>query len=701
MRSLSIFILLFCVFYKHGASVMAYKVGVGRADCTGPSAEITFMGYAKASQKGCGIHLRQFARAFIFDDGTKRVAFVSIDSCMMNNPLRQAVLKKLKSKYGNTYTADNLVLSGTHTHSSPGGFLMDVMLDIPNFGFVRETFDALVAGIVRAIGRAHDNIADSKVFVTSGELLNSNINRSPASYELNPADEIKQYKHNTDTEMVQLKIVRNSDNKVIGALNWFAVHPTSMNNTNCLLSSDNVGYASILLESSMNTNDLPGQGDFVGAFASTNLGDVSPNTKGPICVDTGEKCDYVHSTCHGENKYCIASGPGNDMFESTEIIATNIFNKAQELLAEKSATEVKGDVGFVHRYVDMPSQKATIEVNGTQQEVRGCLPAVGYGFAAGTTDGPGEFDFAQGKRNSSNIFWNFVRDFIFPPTPDDVACHAPKPILIMSGRIKLPYEWQPRVVVTQILKIGNVFLTAVPGEFTTMSGRRLRNSVKDTIMKNGGPTDTRVVITGLSNVYTNYIATPEEYQLQRYEGGSTIYGPHTLTIYLKLYQELAEALMKGQNINKTDDPTPFIFPSQMLSLVTPVYFDSTGSWMASFGDCIVQPSQTYKIGETASATFIAGHPRNNNLQEKTFLAIEMKDGSDWKTVATDANWETKFIWQRASTFKATSHATIKWEIRKGKFNSGTYRIRHYGNYKFILGGVFPYVGVSRPFTVTK
>ncbi|KAG5893006.1 hypothetical protein JTB14_037199 [Gonioctena quinquepunctata] len=72
----------------------AYKIGVGRADCTGPSAEITFMGYAKAGQKGCGIHLRQYSRAYIFDDGKNRVAFVTIDACMMNHGVRQSIHTK-------------------------------------------------------------------------------------------------------------------------------------------------------------------------------------------------------------------------------------------------------------------------------------------------------------------------------------------------------------------------------------------------------------------------------------------------------------------------------------------------------------------------------------------------------------------------------------------------------------------------------
>lgn len=59
---------------------------------------------------------------------------------------------------------------------------------------------------------------------------------------------------------------------------------------------------------------------------------------------------------------------------------------------------------------------------------------MGYGFAAGTTDGPGEFDFKQAT-NTTNPFWNYIRDFIFPPSPEEVECHAPKPILIMSGSV--------------------------------------------------------------------------------------------------------------------------------------------------------------------------------------------------------------------------------------------------------------------------
>lgn len=49
------------------------------------------MGYAKTFQKGCGIHLRQYARAFIFDDNNKRAVFVSVDACMINHGVRKEV----------------------------------------------------------------------------------------------------------------------------------------------------------------------------------------------------------------------------------------------------------------------------------------------------------------------------------------------------------------------------------------------------------------------------------------------------------------------------------------------------------------------------------------------------------------------------------------------------------------------------------
>lgn len=57
-------------------------------------------------------------------------------------------------------------------------------------------------------------------------------------------------------------------------------------------------------------------------------------------------------------------------------------------------------------------------------------------------------------------------------------------------------------------------------EFTTMAGRRLREAVKETLISNGNGefnNNTEVIIAGLTNTYSQYIATFEEYEQQRYE----------------------------------------------------------------------------------------------------------------------------------------------------------------------------------------
>ena len=47
-----------------------------------------------------------------------------------------------------------------------------------------------------------------------------------------------------------------------------------------------------------------------------------------------------------------------------------------------------------------------------------------------------------------------------------------------------------------------------------MSGRRLIKAVKKVLLDNGFPSNVKVVIAGLSNTYSSYVTTFEEYQVQ-------------------------------------------------------------------------------------------------------------------------------------------------------------------------------------------
>ncbi|XP_068081600.1 neutral ceramidase isoform X2 [Anabrus simplex] len=671
-----------------------YTIGVGIADVTGPPAEVTFMGYAKLTQKGRGIHLRQFSRAFIVDDGNSRFVFVSVDCGMIGNGLRREVINMLKTRYGSMYTEKNVMLSGTHTHSTPGGFLQDLLFDLSSLGFVKETFIALVSGIALSVRRAHEKMVSGRVFLTSGELLDVSINRSPPAYDNNPETEKRKYKYNVDKTMTQLRFI-SSDDKPLGVINWYAVHATSMNNTNRLVSSDNLGYACILFEKRMNPNAHPGKNEFVAAFASSNEGDVSPNIRGPRCQRTGRPCEVLTSSCPKGDE-CVAYGPGRDMFESTRIIAQRLTDKAWELWGQPDAVELRGPVGSIHQFVDMPKQEAQVYDEETKiiSTVRGCSPAMGYSFAAGTTDGPGEFSFKQGT-TTDNPLWNALRDFLATPSVDDIICHAPKPILLATGSMTFPIEWQPRIVSTMLGRIGNLIIACVPGEFTTMSGRRMRAAVKDAVIASGGPEDTEVVIAGLCNTYSDYVVTPEEYQIQRYEGASTIYGPNTLTLYLSHYSEMAGRLVKNQT--GPPGPEPPELMNDLISLLTPVVFDSP-KWGHEFGDVLEEPEPIVREGDTVRARFVSANPRNNMMHGSTYLTVERREGDRWVIEATDADWETKFLWERTSTVLGNSEVTVLWDVAPNT-KPGKYRIRHFGYYKYIFGGVYPFTGTTSTFEV--
>ncbi|CAH0714659.1 unnamed protein product, partial [Brenthis ino] len=679
-------------------AVNTLKVGVGIADVTGPPAEIGFMGYANFEQTGHGIHLRQFSRAFVLadDNDSTRIVFVSIDAAMMGNGIRREVIKRLQKRYGDIYNENNVILSGTHTHSTPGGFLLDFLFDLPILGFVKETYVAYIVGILKSIIIAHNNITPVRMEYGEAELLDANINRSPTSYLRNPPEERAKYKYDVDKTLAQIRFVTPTNN-IVGVINWFAVHPTSMNNTNRLISSDNVGYASILMEKALNGNNtLPGKGSIVCAFASTNLGDVSPNTRGPRCEFSGKVCDQEKLKCDLPKERCFASGPGRDMFESTKIIATKLFETAMKVLKEPGE-DLTGPLGIIHQFVEMPKEEVfpydpVTETFNTSVRVGGCAPAMGYSFAAGTTDGPGAFDFAQGT-TTTNPLWDAVRDLLAEPTPEDVRCQRPKPILLATGRAKFPYEWQPHIVSCSVARLGALALAAVPGEFTTMAGRRLRRALLAPAQAK------RVVIAGLSNIYSDYITTYEEYQAQRYEAASTIYGPHTLEIYLNKYIELAEALVQNKKLDP--GPTPPDFSDQLITLVPPVLWDSA-PWGHEFGDCVQQPQKYYNYDDTVTAVFVSGHPRNSPRHGRWFMAVErLQDERDdaWVTVATDADWETKFVWQRKSKVLGTSEARVSWQVPRAA-PPGAYRLHHYGSYKYILGGIYPYHGFSDTFYVT-
>ncbi len=503
------------------------------------------MGYADTDQVGSGLRQRIYCRAFIvgsLSSDSSRILYLVLDTQSGDTAVRHGILKELK-KLGpeyEVYNKNTLAVTGTHSHSGPGAWLNYLLPQITSLGFNKASYEAIVDGSVLAIQRAHASLLPGHLSLGQQSVPDANINRSPYAYLQNPKSERDLYPTDVDKNMTLLRFERASDGEPMGVLSWFPVHGTSLYQNNTLITGDNKGVAAYLLEESMKETNP----NFVAGFSQANVGDTSPNTLGAFCEDTGLQCSFNDSTCGGKTQPCHGRGPIFTTIDqgtkSCFEIGSRQMAAAKQMLDSDNLQRIPAStVSFFHTYANFSSFSFTSSFNQSRH-LKTCSAALGYGFAGGTTDGPGAFDFSQGTNDTDdspslkNPLWKLARSFVHAPTDEQIACQRPKPILLDVGNADDPYAWSPNIVDIQLLRIGSLIIIVSPGEATTMSGRRWRNalaSAAPSVLNISSPT---VVIGGPANTYAHYIATEEEYSVQRYEGGSTLYGPHTLDAYINL-----------------------------------------------------------------------------------------------------------------------------------------------------------------------
>jgi len=225
-----------------------FLLGVGKGDITGPVVEINLMGYADPKQLGTGLKQRLYSRAFIVaspSDSSERLVYLVLDTQSGDTAVRHGILKGLAalgSDYS-MYGAQNVAVTGTHSHSGPGAWLNYLLPQITSRGFDKASYEAIVSGAILSIQRAHESLRPGHLEVVEGDILDANVNRSPFAYLANPETERARYEHDVDKTMTLLTFTSASDGKPIGSLNWFPVHGTSMLGNNTLISGDNKGVA--------------------------------------------------------------------------------------------------------------------------------------------------------------------------------------------------------------------------------------------------------------------------------------------------------------------------------------------------------------------------------------------------------------------------------------------------------------------------
>jgi len=646
-----------------------YQIGCGSEDITGPVTGVQFWGFVREGQNGEGLHLRQRARAFVIADADaqQRLAIVVCDLGSITLELTNEVIDRLHKEFGDIYSHKNVILSATHTHAAPGGF-WHAGVGTP-FGspLHAEYFDVIADGIVTSIRQAHTTLQPGNVLLAEGEVPDAGANRSLIAYMNNPAKERAQYDSNTDTTMTLLRFETTAG--PIGCVNWFAVHPTTMTFNNKLVSGDNKGYAEVQFERAHRVT-YDSSGEFVAAFAQSNCGDVTGNLN-------------LNNT-----------GPGEGEFETTriigerqQVIAQDLFNQATEPLS--------GPVGTRQAFVNLGT--TAIDAEYTQSGPQSTAAAAyGYSFAAGSTeDGGGHPLFREGMKETA-VFLELTLDQQFPdarPSKQLREQHQPKAILIAPGEMKSrPGIGRPLSLT--VARIGRLAIVAGPAEFTTMSGRRIRDTVKQAM---AGEVDT-VVIAGYSNDYAGYVTTFEEYQTQQYEGGHTLFGPWTLAAYQQEFARIARGLSKNQSVETV---TTEGLDLRNKVAATPLGTDAdVAPPQGTLGDQIAAPNKSVHKGETAAATFWTSNPQNHYPHTDALAVVERMTTDGWVSVATDADWSTKCVFEPKGNVAKPYRVTITWDV-PADLETGTYRLSHHGRFRSALNAEeSQFVGTSDSFQIT-
>ncbi|XWS55575.1 hypothetical protein CRYUN_Cryun09bG0012100 [Craigia yunnanensis] len=645
-------LLLFLVLQILGSlSASNNLIDLGSYDLTGPAADVNLMGYANMEQIASGIHRRLRAWASL---------------SWLN--LKGAV-------YGELNTEKNVAISSIHSLAGPQGYLQYVVYIVTSLGFVRQSFDVIVNGIEIIIMQAHENLRPGSILINKGELLDAGINHSPSAYLNNPADEWSNYKYNVDKEMTLIKFV-DEEWGPIGSFNWFATLGTSMSRTNSLIGDDNKGAAARFMEDwfeqtvfMKDFDSLPFSNELMEIAASFKSSQGRPATR------------FLSVARWVRNALRQADRPQFVSALNTLGIAVTLDCRVISIIAPamgRMNSAMAGVQDFSNLEVSVP------KVGGGNEVVKKCPAAMGFAFAAGTTDGSGAFDFTQGD-NQGNAFWRLVRNLLKTPNQEQINCQKPKPILFDTGKMKQPLAVIPSILPVQILRIEQLVILSVPAEFTTMAGWCLRDAVKTVLMSGGNrqfDSIVHIVVAGMTNTYSQYVSTYEVYQVQSYEGAPNLYGPHALNAWIQEFKKLAAALISGGSVEPGLQPSDLL--DKQISLLTPVLLDATSPAVNFRDDKDDVPNSTFKRGDVVSVTFWSACPRNDLMTEGTFALVELlQDQKTWIPAYDDDDICSRFKWSRPAKLSLHSYATIEWRIPES-VDSGVSRIRHFGASKSIF-----------------
>ncbi len=533
---------------------MSYRIGASRIEITPDIADAVLVGWGKATHQAKAVATPLYARAVAIEgaDG-KRLVMVCLDLCFITEALRAAVIERAG------LSDSELMISATHTHSAPGAISTYVVYVLPSSGIVPELLNHYADGAAQAIQEAIRKLRSGTIRFASGEFPTDQpvaFNRAVRAYNRNPEVEKVSRKSRhlaVDREMTLLRFDAD-DGTPIASWNWFPVHGTSMHSDRNAIHSDNKGLAAEGLEARLASD---GVSDFVAVFAQGAAGDVSPNFR--YYRGLSEK--------RGAFRDDEASCRLNASLQCDR--AYSLFQQAQTAVPLDSRVQTAFEF---HHFGDMGVAPDFVQ---GRQGVRTGPGELSCSMLRGTREGRGVSGFGvraleifvllsqllrfrwpfrehpvQGNKitsmqtGTSRIFGYARIDRM--PIPDWVDPFIARVKRWAREGLMKQRPHTPQILPIQIARLGSLIIGAVPAEFTTIAGKRLRKTLERAFWSEGS---TRAIVQGYANAYAGYVVTPDEYPQQGYEAGCTHFGRWTLPAYLTVFRELSRKMITEEALS--------------------------------------------------------------------------------------------------------------------------------------------------------
>lgn len=549
-----------------GARATSMLAGMAKRDITVYERGACMFGWGQPGNVATDVAMPLFARALVVRSTAtgQQLAYVCADLGFISQHLRQRVID-LCAQRDLKLGEHAIMITATHTHSGPNGYSDYLFYGVTGPGFSQHVLEGIAVGIVDAIAAALDDLAPATLRLHEASVPLTEavaFNRSLEAFNLNV--DVEPVQHGRSDEAVDRRMtllrVDHIGHGPRGFVCWFPTHGTSIHHENTRIHPDNKGIAAARCEARADRERLqtPGDESFVAIFAQEAAGDVTPNFR-------------------WSPKRRLLIGRHDDDFASADFAGEIQARVAWSLFVDTAThgVELRDEVEAKVRYRDFSALHVDADFANGQQAQSTSTACLGLGFAYGTLEGPGPGFVA---RNYNGLFTRAVAmRRRLRSKPDWRTMHGPKARFFDLGRgaagnimTLLPMQppgfryipdrrvayysavldaghmadrpWVPQVLPIQLMRIGSLSIVGMPVEPTTVSGRRVRAAVLSVLSARGVQ---RAVINGYANAYASYVATFEEYQLQHYEGASTLFGQWTLAAFCTELRTLARDMIAG------------------------------------------------------------------------------------------------------------------------------------------------------------